>query len=119
MGPSKDKEQLALRYFVVANTEIGKIEGLGEELLGEESDEMDIMPNILQRDISEQLAYAWCYGLDHMLHIQHIPGALEEEIQEFLEKNIMKWLELCLRTRRYISIYPFFDQIEVSHGNTC
>ena len=116
LEPSKDEERLALRCFTVTNTEIGKVAGLGViEGLGE----MDVMPNIPPKDISEQLAYASRYGLDHLSRIQHISEALEKEITKFLEENIMNWLELCVRTGRYISIYRFFDRIEVSHGNAC
>ena len=114
LEPSKDEERLALQCFTVINTEIGEVAGLGAiEGLGE----MDVMPNIPLKDISEQLAYASRYGLDHVSCIQHIPEALEKEITEFLEENIMDWLELCVCTGRYISIYPFFNQVEVSRGN--
>ena len=116
LEPSKDEERLALRCFTVTNTEIGNVTGLGViERLGE----VEVMPNIPRKDISEQLAYACHYGLDHISHIQDIPGALEEEIKKFLEGNITNWLGLCVRTGRYISIYRFFDRIEVSHGNAC
>ena len=116
LDPSKDEERLALRCFTVTNTEIGKVAGLG---VIEGLDEMDEMPNVPPKDISEQLAYASRYGLDHMLPIQQIPEALEKEITKFLEENITNWLELCVRTGRYISMYPFFDRIEVSCGNAC
>ena len=87
---------------------LGIIEGLGK---------MDEMTAIPQKEISEQLVYASRYGLDHMSHVQHVSRALEIEIEKFFQESITVWLELCVRAERYISIYPFFDWIEVSHGS--
>src|SRR5258708_16516811 len=77
------------------------------------------MLTITQTNISGHLAYACCYGLDHISHVQCVSGDLETEIEKFLQESITTWLELCVRTERYISIHPFFDWIEVSHGNGC
>ena len=113
LEPSEDEERLALRCFTVINTEIRKVTELGViEGLGD----MDMMPSIPQKDISEQLAYACRYGPDHISRIQHIPETLEIEVKKFLEENITNSWELCVRTGRYIPIHPFFDWIEVSHG---
>ncbi len=116
LEPALDQERLALRCFEVINAEIRKVAGLGKI---EELDELEVMPAIPQTNISEQLVYACRYGLDHILDAQRVSGALETEIEEFLEENITSWLELCVRTGRYISICPFFDWIDVSHGNGC
>ncbi len=74
---------------------------------------------IPQTHISEHLVYMCRCGLDHILHIQCVLGALETEIKKFLEESITTWLELCVCTERYILIYPFFVWIDVSHGNGC
>ena len=116
LEPALDQERLALRCFEVINAEIRKVAGLGKI---EELDELEVMPAIPQTNISEQLVYACRYGLDHILDAQRVSGALETEIEEFLEENITSWLELCVRTGRYISICPFFDWIDVSHRNGC
>src|SRR5258708_2042420 len=116
LEPGASQERLALRCFQVTNTEIRKVAGLGIiEMLGE----LEVMPTIPQTVISEHLAYARRYGLDHILDVQRISGALETEVGRFLQESITNWLELCVRGDRYISIYPFFDWIHVSHGNGC
>ncbi len=74
---------------------------------------------IPQTDISEHLAYTCHYGLDHILDVQGASGALETEIEMFLQESITNWLQLCVHGNRYISIYPFFDWIHISHGNRC
>ncbi len=111
-----NQERLALRCFNVTNAEIRKVAGLG---IIEDLGELEVIPAIPETNISEHLAYACRYGLDHILHVQHVSGALEMEIEKFLQETITTWLELCVRGERYISIYPFFDWIEVSHGNAC
>ena len=88
---------------------LGIIEGLGE---------MDEMTAITQEEISEQLIYASHYGLHHMLHVHHVSGALEMEIEKFFQESITDWLELCVCAERYILIYPFFDWIEVASTST-
>ena len=82
-------------------------------------DELEVMPMIPQTNISEHLAYACRYGLDHMWHVWCVLGALETEISEFLEESITTWFELCVHTERYISMNSFFDWIDVSHRNGC
>ncbi len=117
LEPAANQERLALRCFQVTNDEIRKVAGLG---IIEELGELEVMPTILQTNISEHLAYACRYGLDHILHVQRVSGDLETEIEKFLQESITTWLELCVRTERYISIYPFFDWIiKVSHGDAC
>ncbi len=116
LEPAVDQERLALRCFEVINTEIRKVAGLG---IVEKLGELEEMPMIPQTNISEHMAYACRYWLDHILDIQRVPGALETEIEKFLQESITNWLELCVRTERYISIYPFFDWIDVSHGSGC
>ncbi len=85
----------------------------------EELGDLEVIPTIPQTNVSEHLAYACHYGLDHILDIQRVLGALEAEIKKFLQESITNWLELCVRTERYISIYPFFDWIDVSHWDGC
>src|SRR5258708_31124537 len=111
-----NEERLAFRCFQVTNDEIRKVAGLG---IIEDLDELEVMPMIPQTNISEHLAYACRYGLDHISHVQCVSGALETELEKFLQESITNWLELCVRVERYISIYPFFDWIDVSHGNVC
>ncbi len=116
LEPAANQERLALRCFQVTNDEIRKVAGLG---IIEELGELEVMPTIPQTNISEHLAYACRYGLDHISHVQCVSGALETELEKFLQESITNWLELCVRVERYISIYPFFDWIDVSHGNVC
>ncbi len=116
LEPAANQERLALRCFQVANTEIRKVAGLG---IIEELGDLEVLPTIPQTNISEHLAYACLYGPDHILDVQCVSGALETEIEKFLQESITNWLELCVRTERYISIYPFFDWIDVSHGDGC
>src|SRR5258708_14243900 len=116
LDPAENEERLALRCFQVTNTEIQNVTGLG---IIEELGELDVMPTVPQTNISEHLAYACRYELDHISHIQCVSGALETELEKFLQESITTWLELCVRAERYISIYPFLDRIEVSHGNAC
>ncbi len=117
LEPAANQERLALRCFQVTNAEIRKVPGLGKI---EELGELEVLPMIPQTNISGHLAYARRYGLDHILHIQHVSGALKIEIEKFLQESITTWLELCVRTERYISICPFFDWIiKVSHGDAC
>ncbi len=114
LEPAANQGRLALRCFEVINAEIQEVAGLG---IIEKLGELDVMPTIPQTNISEHLAYACRYGLDHILRVQHVSRALEIAIEKFLEKRITTWLELCVRTERYISIHPFFDWIKVSHRN--
>src|SRR5258708_18815950 len=116
LEPAANQERLALRCFQVTNDEIRKVAGLG---IIEELGESEVMPTVPQTNISEHLAYACRYGLDHILDVQGVSGALETEIEMFLEESITNWLELCVCGDRYISIYPFFDWLDVSHGNGC
>ncbi len=81
--------------------------------------DLEVIPTIPQTNVSEHLAYVYCYGLDHILDIQCVLGALEAEIEKFLQESITNWLELCVCTERYILIYPFFDWINVSQGHGC
>ncbi len=116
LEPAVDQERLALRCFEVTNAEIRKVAGLG---IIKKLAKLEVMPMIPQANISEHLAYACRYGLDHISDVQRVSGALETEIEKFLQESITTWLELCVRTARYISIYPLFDWIDVSHGNGC
>src|SRR5258708_3157174 len=116
LEPAANQERLALRCFQVTNAEIRKVAGLG---IIEELGELEVMPAIPQTNIPEHLAYACRYGPDHILDVQRVSEALETEIEIFLQESITNWLELCVRGDRYISIYPFFDWIDVSHGNGC
>ena len=110
LGPVMSQEWLALRCFQVINTEIQEDTALGIiERLGER----DLMPTISRGDVSQQLAYACHFGLDHALEAKDVSKAFKMEIKKFLEGSIIRWLEFCVRTKRYISIYPFFDWIEV------
>ena len=119
-GPAVDQEQLAvgqeqlaLCCFQVINTEVRKIAGLGViERLGER----DVMPTISDGDISEPLAYACRFALDHTLEVKEGSEALKAEIKKFLDRSIIDWLEFCIRAERYISVLSFFDWIEVSLG---
>ena len=85
----------------------------------EELGDLEVIPTIPLTNISEHLVYAYRYGLDHTLDVQRALGDLETEIEKFLQESITNWLELCVRTERYISIYPFFDWINISHGHGC
>ena len=113
LGPAKGQERLALCCFKVINTEIRKVVGLGViESLGIR----DVMPTISDGDISEPLAYACCFALDHTLEAKEGSEALKAEIKKLLDESIFDWLEFCIRVERYISIRRFFDWIEVSLG---
>ncbi len=92
LDAAANQERLALRCFQVTNAEIRKVAGLG--IIKEWWGELEVMPTIPQTNISEHLAYACRYGLDHILHVQCVSGALETEISEFFE-SITTWLELC------------------------
>ncbi len=116
LEPAENQERLALQCFKVTNAEIRKVAGLG---IIEELGELEVMRTIPQTNIPEHLAYTCRYGLEHISHVQHVSSALEAEIEEFLQEGTTTWLELCVRAERYISIYPFFDWVEVSHGNAC
>ncbi len=116
LEPAANQERLALRCFQVTNAEIRKVAGLG---IIKKLGKLEVMPTIPQTNIPEHLAYACRHGLDHILDVQRVSGALEPEIGRFLQESITKWLELCVRTEKYISIYPFFDWIDVSYGNGC
>src|SRR5258708_39776277 len=116
LEPATNQERLALRCFQVTNTEIRKVVGLG---IIEELGDLEAIPTIPQTNVSEHLAYACRYGLDHILDVRCVSGVLEAEIKKFLQGNITNWLELCVQTERYISIYPFFDWINISHQHGC
>ena len=100
----------------MTNADVQNVAGLG--IIGKLG-KLEVMPTIQWANISEHLAYMCCYGLDHILDVQHVSGALETEIEKFLQESITYWLELCVHTERYISICPFFDWIDVSHVNGC
>src|SRR6266404_695270 len=76
LEPAANQERLALRCFQVTNAEIRKVAGLG---IIEELGELEVMPTIPQTDISDHLAYACCYGLDHISHVQCVSVDLETE----------------------------------------
>ncbi len=116
LDPAANQEQLALQCFQVTNAEIRKVPGLG---IIEQLGHLEVIPMIPQTNVSEHLVYVYRYGLDHILDIQCVSGALEAEIEKFLQESITNWLELCVRTERYILIYPFFDWISVSHWDGC
>ncbi len=117
LRPAVGRERVALCCFQVINTEIRKVAGLGViERLGER----DVMPTISDGDISEPLAYACRFALDHALEAKEGSEALKAEIKRFLDGSILEsWLECCIRAERYISIRPFFDWIQVSLGTSC
>ncbi len=113
LGPAEGQERLALCCFKVVNTEIRKVAGLGViERLGEK----DVIPTISDVDISEPLAYACRFALNHTLEAKGGSEALKAEIKKLLDESIFDWLEFCIRVERYISIRRFFDWIEVSLG---
>ena len=107
----KDHERLALRCFQVINAEIPKVADLGMiERLGHR----EVIRTISHGEVSEELGYACLFALDHTLETKEASEAAEVEIKKFLDESITNWVELCVRTKTYISIGSFFDWIEVS-----
>src|SRR5260370_1386395 len=82
LGPAEGQEQLAVYCFKVINTEIRKVVGLGViKRLGE----TDMIPMISDVDISEPLAYACHFALNHTLEAKEGSEALKVEIKRLLD----------------------------------
>ncbi|KAF8310609.1 uncharacterized protein EI90DRAFT_2956079 [Cantharellus anzutake] len=106
--------KMALRFTEILNKDLCCVGGLG---LIEDLAEKDELPHIPQETLSAQLSYSCQYIVYHLIEVQEPPEELSVSVLMFLNQHMTRWVEVCIRTERYISLslFPEWAKLSVGH----
>ncbi|KAF8316253.1 uncharacterized protein EI90DRAFT_287362 [Cantharellus anzutake] len=101
----RENAKVALCCIDIMNKDLSSVEGLGliEEGLSEKAE----LPPTAEGTLSEQLHYACRYIVYHLKQVQKPLEVLNGSVRAFLGQQIVRWVEVCVRTGGYISISSF------------
>ncbi|KAF8336247.1 uncharacterized protein EI90DRAFT_3168326 [Cantharellus anzutake] len=100
----RENDRVALRCIEILNKDLptmrdlGLIKGLSRKAK---------LPLVPQEALSEHVHYACRHFVHHLSQFRGPLGALNVPIHAFLNKQILRWVEVCVRTEGYISISSF------------
>ncbi|KAF8344210.1 uncharacterized protein EI90DRAFT_56856 [Cantharellus anzutake] len=109
-----ENARVALRCTEILNEGLCSVKGLGQ--IGNLT-EKDEMPCIPPKELSEHFRYA-CYHIIHHLSEVHEPSEeLAGSVGMFLGQEAPRWVEVCVRMERYVSILllPGWAKLAVDH----
>ncbi|KAF8324776.1 uncharacterized protein EI90DRAFT_3129523 [Cantharellus anzutake] len=102
----RENATVAMRCVDILNKALPSIEGLGT--LEDLSRESELLPiSSPQEVLSEQFRYACRHIVYHLNQVEEPPKELVASVRAFLNKELMRWVEVCVRTEGYISITSF------------
>ncbi len=105
-----DHERMALRCFQIMDVELSNVDDLRRAGDLEQKIPLRSIPS---DHLSEQLQYA-CQFVEYHASLVHSPKKdIEESVQTFLDQHIIDWMELSVRTGRYINIQSFPEWVKV------
>ncbi|KAF8337027.1 uncharacterized protein EI90DRAFT_3287335 [Cantharellus anzutake] len=96
--------RVALRCIEILNKDLPTMTDLG---LIEDLSETAKLPPIPQEVLSEHVHYACRHFVHHLSQFQEPLEAPNGHIHAFLNEQILRWVEVCVRTEGYISISSF------------
>ncbi|KAF8341198.1 uncharacterized protein EI90DRAFT_2965467 [Cantharellus anzutake] len=100
----RENDRVALRCIEILNKDLSTVKDLG---LIEDLSQQARLPPIPQEVLSEHVHYACRHFVHHLSQFRGPLGALNVPIHAFLNKQILRWVEVCVRTGGYISISSF------------
>ncbi|KAF8334736.1 uncharacterized protein EI90DRAFT_3121187 [Cantharellus anzutake] len=106
---------IAMRCVDILNKALPFIKGLGtlEDLSreGELQSPQEILP--------EEFRYACRHIVYHLNQVEEPPKELVGSVRAFLNKELMRWVEVCVRTEGYISItsFPEWAKLKMDHSS--
>ncbi|KAF8336655.1 uncharacterized protein EI90DRAFT_3119897 [Cantharellus anzutake] len=112
----RENDRVALRCIEILNTELPSMKDLG---LIEDLSEKAKLPPIPQEVPSEHVHYACRHFVHHLSQLQEPLEAAKDPIHAFLNEQILRWVEVCVRTEGYISIslFPEWAKLNVDRAS--
>ncbi|KAF8311919.1 uncharacterized protein EI90DRAFT_3094962 [Cantharellus anzutake] len=112
----RENDRVALRCIEILNTELSSIKDLG---LIEDLSEKAKLPPIPQEVPSEHVHYACRHFVHHLSQLQEPLEAAKDSIHAFLNEQILRWVEVCVRTEGYISIslFPEWAKLNIDRAS--
>ncbi|KAF8327426.1 uncharacterized protein EI90DRAFT_3067702 [Cantharellus anzutake] len=111
----RENAKVALRCVEILNKDLPSVEGLG--LIDDLSKEAELPP-ITKGTLPEQLYYACRYTVHHLHQAQELLEVLSGSVHAFLDQQLVRWVEVCVRTGGYISISLFPEWAKLSVDQT-
>ncbi|KAF8336615.1 uncharacterized protein EI90DRAFT_3014302 [Cantharellus anzutake] len=100
----RENNRVALRCIEILNKDLPTMKDLG---LMEDLPQKAKLPPIPQEALSEHVHYACRHFVHHLRQCQEPLEAPNGPIHAFLNEQISRWVEVCVRTEGYISISSF------------
>ncbi|KAF8333437.1 uncharacterized protein EI90DRAFT_3153653 [Cantharellus anzutake] len=97
----RENARVALRCIEILNMDLSSTEGLG--LVRDSFGRAELLP-IPSDTLPEQLRYACRHIVYHLNQVQDPLEMLNELVRTFLNQQISRWVEVCVRMGGYISI---------------
>ncbi|KAF8327433.1 uncharacterized protein EI90DRAFT_3018172 [Cantharellus anzutake] len=107
----RENAKVALCCIEILKNDLSSVKGLGL-IEGDLSKEAELPP-IPKGILSEQMYYACRYIAHHLNQVQEPLEVLNESVRAFLGQQIVRWVEVCVRTGGYISISSFPEWAKV------
>ncbi|KAF8307576.1 uncharacterized protein EI90DRAFT_1968032 [Cantharellus anzutake] len=107
----RENDRVALRCIEILNKELSTMKDLG---LIEDLSKKAKLPPIPQEVLSEHVHYACRHFVHHLSQLQEPVEAANGPIHAFLNEQISRWVEVCVRTEGYISISSFPEWVKLN-----
>ncbi|KAF8344193.1 uncharacterized protein EI90DRAFT_55362 [Cantharellus anzutake] len=109
-----ENARVALRCTEILNRGLCSVKGLG---LIENLSEKDAMPRIPPSELSEHFCYACRHVVHHLSGVKEPSDELAGSVGMFLSQEATRWVEVCVRMERYVSIslLPEWAKLVVDH----
>ncbi|KAF8344186.1 uncharacterized protein EI90DRAFT_3114923 [Cantharellus anzutake] len=109
-----ENARVALRCTEILNKDLCSVKGLG---LIENLSEKEDMPPIPPSELSEHFRYACHHIVHHLNRIKEPSEELAGSVGLFLSQEATRWVEVCVRMERYVSIslLPEWTKLVVDH----
>ncbi|KAF8344205.1 uncharacterized protein EI90DRAFT_3114958 [Cantharellus anzutake] len=109
-----ENARVALQCTEILNKGLCSVKGLGQI---ENLFEKDEMPCIPPKELSEQFCYACRHIVHHLSEVQEPSEELAGSVGIFLSQEATRWVEVCVRMERYVSILwlPGWAKLAVDH----
>ncbi|KAF8336592.1 uncharacterized protein EI90DRAFT_195426 [Cantharellus anzutake] len=111
----RENDRVALRCIEILNKDLPTMKDLG---LIEDLSKKAKLPPIPQEVLSEHVHYACRHFVHHLSQFQEPLEAPNGPIHAFLNEQMSRWVEVCVRTERYISISLFPEWAKLNVDRT-